>query len=63
MENGDKQPIIIGRAFVNRQWKDIELIDENKMELSQVVRVIWRDELNRRVTSFVPINDVKRHHV
>jgi hypothetical protein len=56
-----QQGAVIGSAFVRGQWKDVELIDESKVDLVQRVRVIWRDEQNRRVTSFVSPSEVKKH--
>ncbi len=53
--------IVIGRAFVRGQWKDVELIDESKVDLLQQVRVVWRDEQNRRVTTCVSPTYVKKH--
>jgi hypothetical protein len=55
-----QKPVVIGSAFVNGEWKDIELIDESRLESQGVVRVMSRDEQDRRVTYFVAPDDVKR---
>lgn len=58
LQNG-QQPVVIGSAFVRNEWKDVELIEESNVNELQRVRVIWRDEKNRRVTSFVAPSSIK----
>ena len=48
-----------GSAFVRGQWKKVELVDKNMLRTEKLVRVIWRDEQNRRVTSFVAPDEIK----
>ncbi|MBU0846977.1 hypothetical protein KKH23_07270 [Patescibacteria group bacterium] len=57
-----KQPPIIGMAYVHGEWRDIEFIDESKANLMhRGVRVTWRDKENRRVTSFVCLDNIKKY--
>ena len=52
---------IIGSALINNTWKDIETIDESRLKEEGFVRVIWRDNKNRRVTSFVTPSNIKKY--
>jgi len=54
-------PPAIGSALIKGEWKDVELIDESRVDALLKIRVIWRDEKNRRCTSFVHPDDVKKY--
>lgn len=58
-----KQPVVVGQAFVRGEWKNLELIDETRVESERIIRVIWRDEQHRRVTSFLSPNDVIKYDI
>ena len=48
---------VIGRALV--KWnnkdvvRDVVIIDKSRLEELGCIRVVWRDEQDRRVTSFI----------
>lgn len=50
----------IGNALVRGEWKDVELIDESRIDTEQRVRVIYRDEQNRCCSAFVIPDEVRK---
>jgi hypothetical protein len=47
------KPPIIGSATIKGEVKEIEFYDESKLRELNIVRVCYRDEENRRCTSFI----------
>lgn len=47
------KPPVIGSATIKGEIKEIEFYDESKVHELNIVRVCYRDEKNRRCTSFI----------
>lgn len=57
----EKYSSIKGIAYVHNKWVKVECIDESGLIDIGKIRVIWRDEQNRRVTSFVDSTEVRKY--
>lgn len=51
----------IGFAIVNDKRVDVTIIDKSHLKQEGLVRVMWRNEEGKRVTSFVNKNAVKKY--
>lgn len=56
-----EQPPIIGTAIIKGELKQIEFFDESRLDELNRVRVCYRDNINRRVTSFIEPNFLKKN--